>query len=101
MFDENPEWIRALVHREDTFSELETYVKGVKAIVEGVGRSHLADRNENRDPSRSCCGKDYLLGQVVYIDSYGNAITNISKTLLKKLEKEEGSTFFCKGHIHV
>lgn len=98
LFDENPEWIRALVHREDTFSELETYVKGVKAIVEGV----LDDRTlptEMKTETRQdpVAEKDYLLGQVVYIDSYGNAITNISKTLFEKIGKGRRFNIFLQG----
>lgn len=98
LFDGHPDWIRAVVHKEGTFSELEMYVKGVKAIVDG----RLEDRTlptEMRTETEQVpvAENDYILGQVVYIDSYGNAITNITKTLFEKIGKGRDFAVFLQG----
>lgn len=86
LFDREPDWVRAVYTAPGPFSELDAYIKAVKAIVE----NRLEDltlpavmKTEVR-PS-AVAQKDYIIGQVIYIDSYGNAVTNISGTLFEKV----------------
>ena len=41
--------------------------------------------------------KDYIMGQVIYIDSYGNAITNISRSLFDRVGAGRDFRIFLQG----
>ena len=98
LFDNRPDWVRAIVHRDGTFSELETYVKAVKALVEGVleERTLSAEMKTEARPA-PVAENDYIMGQVVYIDSYGNAVTNITRSLFEKIGGGRVFSIFLQG----
>ncbi|MEX2595754.1 MAG: SAM-dependent chlorinase/fluorinase, partial [Salibacteraceae bacterium] len=42
-------------------------------------------------------GSDYIHGRIVYVDKYGNAISNIHQSLFKKIRQDRG---FLIGFVH-
>lgn len=98
LFDHEPEWIRAVYSTSGTFSEIEAYLKAVKAIVEGnlEDRTLPAEMKTEVRPS-AVAEKDYIMGQVIYIDSYGNAITNVSRSLFRKVGAGRSFRIFLQG----
>ncbi|MDD4920348.1 MAG: SAM-dependent chlorinase/fluorinase [Bacteroidales bacterium] len=98
LFDHEPQWIRAVYAAQGTFSELDAYIKAVKAIVEDkLGEMTLpADMKTEVRPS-AVAEKDYIMGQVIYIDSYGNAITNVSRSLFNKVGAGRDFRIFLQG----
>ena len=98
LFDGEPEWIRAVYWAPGTFSEVEAYIKAVRAVVEGnlEDRTLPAEMKTEVRPS-AVAEKDYIMGQVIYIDSYGNAITNISRALFDKVGSGRRCLIFLQG----
>ncbi|NLA15723.1 MAG: SAM-dependent chlorinase/fluorinase [Bacteroidales bacterium] len=98
LFDNRPEWIRAIVHKEGTFSELDLYVKAIRALVEGgLDERTLPAEMKTEVRPAPVAEKDFILGQVIYIDSYGNAITNITRTLFQKAGTGRNFRIFLQG----
>ncbi|HNY24462.1 MAG TPA: SAM-dependent chlorinase/fluorinase, partial [Bacteroidales bacterium] len=78
LFDSGPEWIRAICTSVHTMAEVEAYVKGIRAVVEDKLNVMTlpAEMMTEVNPS-PVSEENYIMGQVIYIDSYGNAITNV------------------------
>jgi len=98
LFDNEPQWIRAVYAAPGTFSEQEAYIKAVRAIVEDKLQEMTlpADMKTEVRPS-AVAEKDYIMGQVIYIDSYGNAITNISRSLFDRMGAGRDFRIFLQG----
>ena len=92
IFKENPELIIELetVNIQTTFPELEIFTKVAQFISEGGDITELGEevkhiyRKIDLFPG---VGADYIAGTVIYNDSYGNAITNISKDIFERYGK--------------
>lgn len=85
LFDHEPQWVRAICASDSSFSELECYVKGVRAIVaDKIEEWTLPARMKTEVVQCAVAEKDFIVGQVIYIDSYGNAITNITRSVFEK-----------------
>ena len=83
-----------------SFAALPLFVEAVAAICQGrleevskpcVLRSELV--------GRAAYDSSEIVGRVVYIDSYGNAHTNISRTLFLKVSRGRAFEIFVKGPL--
>ncbi len=89
IFDENPqEIIRLPIHRDHTRSELHTILLSkIQAIINGefarLGKSDT--KTFEQYFPRPTSNQDSLFGSIIYIDSFGNAISNISKDFFEQI----------------
>ena len=92
IFKENPELVIELetLDLQTTFPELAIFTKAAQYISEGRDIKELGEikkhiyRKIDLFPG---VGADYIAGTVIYNDSYGNAITNISKEIFERYGK--------------
>ncbi len=82
-----------------TFPELDIFTDLAQKIVETQDIIQIGERLENYkklyllNPTYE---KDLILGRVIYIDGYGNAITNISYELFEQVGKQRNMTIYVK-----
>lgn len=78
------------------FSSLNAIASAVGAIHNGtIQDAEPTTRYETRPQTRAITKGNMIEGFVIYIDSYGNVITNISKELFERVRKGR----LCKIHI--
>jgi len=92
IFKENPELVIELetVDIQTTFPELEIFTKVAQFISEGGDITELGEESKHiyrKIDLFPGVGADYIAGTVIYNDSYGNAITNISKDTFERYGK--------------
>ncbi len=82
------------IEKEDnflTFPELNIFAKAASHIINHQSLSELGSTQKELYrlvPIRALIQKGTITGQVIYIDSYGNLITNISKELFESVRQE-------------
>ncbi len=82
------------IEKEDlflTFPELNVFAKAASHIIKHNGISELGSTQKELYrlvPIRALIQKGTITGQIIYIDSYGNVTTNISKELFKSVSQE-------------
>lgn len=98
LFDSGPEWIRAICTSVHTMAEVEAYVKGIRAVVEDKLNVMTlpAEMMTEVNPS-PVSEENYIMGQVIYIDSYGNAITNVTRALFEKTGRGRAFRIYIQG----
>ncbi len=88
---DEPEAIVELTAAEDvaqSFGSLDVFVKTASQLVTGVPFEEIGIKREKlvrNIPRRATIDKDVINGSVIYIDSYQNAITNITKELFDRI----------------
>jgi len=92
IFKENPELVIELetVEIQTTFPELAIFTKAVQFISKGGDIKELGEEKKHiyrKIDLFPGVGADYIAGTVIYNDSYGNAITNISKETFERYGK--------------
>ncbi len=91
IFKDDPDEIVELAIQEDgkhSFGSLGVFVKAACAIASGVPLEEIGNKHEKLErsiPRRATIDKDVINGSVIYIDSYQNAITNITKELYDRI----------------
>jgi S-adenosylmethionine hydrolase len=73
---------------EGSFSSLESSIAAIDALYQGKNLSDVANSISNFDlriPLRATNENNAITGSIIYIDSYLNAITNVSKELFDKV----------------
>jgi S-adenosylmethionine hydrolase len=74
-----------------SFSSLKLFTETASKILEGKSLEELGTRIEQyseRIPLRATIEENAITGSVIYIDSYENAITNISRDLFDRISKD-------------
>lgn len=98
LFDSAPDWVRAVYATEHTFSELDCYIKAIRAIVTNrIESLTLPGEMKSEVIQGVVTESNCIIGQVVYLDSYGNGITNISRALYDKIGKGRQLTIYIQG----
>jgi len=93
VFDENPEVIVQLDQEsieQDTFPELDICTKAAVHLAEGKDILELGTKTNSlleSMPFRPTSDNNTIKGMVIYIDNYHNAITNITKKVFDKMNK--------------
>ncbi|MCL2501650.1 MAG: SAM-dependent chlorinase/fluorinase [Bacteroidales bacterium] len=81
-----------------SFASLLLFTRAVAAIVEGRVESETKSCVlQTESPGRPVYSASEIVGRVVYIDSYGNAITNISRALFIKVCQGRAFEIFVRG----
>ena len=92
LFRENPESIAELNCPDKTggFCSLNVFVNAASRLANGEDISELGKQRDSLQksvPRRATIEKDTINGSVIYIDSYQNAITNITRELYERIGK--------------
>jgi S-adenosyl-L-methionine hydrolase (adenosine-forming) len=70
------------IRKDETTNELEIFAKSAAEIISGKEISDIGEPVKSiveRVPLRATIDKDVIIGSIIFIDSYGNAISNITK----------------------
>jgi len=100
LFDEPPTEALALpVPAEPhSFAALPLFTCAVAAIIEGRLDAETKPCTLHTEvPGRPVFGASEIVGRVIYIDSYGNALTNISRTLFIRVSQRRAFEIFVRG----
>jgi S-adenosyl-L-methionine hydrolase (adenosine-forming) len=87
ILNSDPDEIVVIDH-SDTSDELEVFAKAASDLIAGKKPSSLGKSvktlNE-RVPLRATIDKDVIIGSIIFIDSYGNAISNITREVFYRV----------------
>ncbi len=73
---------------DDEADEITLFVRAAAAIAAGQPPENLGKRVKNiteKTPLRATIDRDVIIGSVIFIDSYGNAITNITREIFSRV----------------
>ena len=73
---------------KDTSDELEIFAKAASDLLSGKSPSDLGKSVKTireRVPLRATIDKDVIIGSIIFIDSYGNAISNITREVFHRV----------------
>lgn len=94
LFDEKPEKIIAIdIHQDSsvfTFPSRDVFVPVAAHICEGKAIEELGQVKKNikeHIPYKPVTERDLIKGIIIHVDRYGNAISNITRSLFKKIAK--------------
>jgi len=83
----------------NTFPELNIFTKLAKKITENYDIESLGDKIPSFKKSflfNATYDENYILGKIIYIDAFKNAISNISKQLFEEIGKGRKMTIYVK-----
>jgi hypothetical protein len=103
IFDEEPDRIVEIIFQDipfTTFATKDIFVraacllaKGAEISSLGKTRSHL----EQKSMFRAVSEGDLIKGMVIYVDHYGNVLTNITKSMMEEIGKGRTFTLYFRG----
>jgi len=76
------------IDRKETQDELEIFARAASALIGGAEPSKLGKQIKDiseRMPLRATIEKDVIIGSIIFIDSYGNAISNITREVFNRV----------------
>jgi S-adenosyl-L-methionine hydrolase (adenosine-forming) len=76
----------------DSSDELEIFAKAASDLLSGKKPSDLGKPLKNiseRVPLRATIEKDVIIGSIIFIDSYGNAISNITREVFNRVFEDK------------
>ncbi len=76
------------IDHDETSDELEIFAKAASDILKGKKASELGKSLKSlseRVPLRATIDKDVIIGSIIFIDSYGNAISNITREVFYRV----------------
>ena len=83
---------------ESTFSSLELFRNGIEIILSNSFENKTVASDVKEETIAEVVYNDNgIVGKVLYIDSFGNAITNIEKRLFDTLQRGRGYTIYARG----
>ena len=107
IFDDVPDQIWKLTPPENigssTFPSKSTFVWAASLIAQGTKLEDIAERTDKirmRVAFRPTVESDLIKGTVIFIDGYGNVITNIDRKLFEKVQKGRDYTIFFRGESY-
>jgi len=87
ILNSDPDEVIKLDHFETT-DELEIFAKAASDLIAGKKPSELGktvDTLSERVPLRATIDKNVIIGSIIFIDSYGNAISNITREIFYRV----------------
>jgi S-adenosyl-L-methionine hydrolase (adenosine-forming) len=82
-----------IVDHQETLDELEIFARAASDLISGKKLSDLGkpmEKISERIPLRATIDKDVIIGSIIFIDSYGNAISNITREVFYRVfEKKD------------
>ncbi len=105
IFQEEPEQIIKIDQTSalPTFPTLNLYTEIIRKILSGVSPEKLGEKKEEfnkRVPLRPTIDESVIIGSVVYIDSYSNAITNITADLFYRIGNKRKFQIFVQSNTN-
>jgi len=98
---EHPEKIvKIKTEKNKSFSAFEVFCEEACRLSEGLSISELGEYTDNfniRIPLRPTIENSTLTGSVIYIDSYQNAVTNISRELFEKVAQKRSFDIYVQS----
>jgi hypothetical protein len=89
LFKEMPEFVYSFpFESKSSFSSLDSSVKAIESIFKGsqlINIAPVVKDYDQRIPLRATIENSAITGSVIYIDSYNNAITNVSSDLFERV----------------
>jgi S-adenosylmethionine hydrolase len=76
------------IDHQGTSDELEIFAKAASALLSGKKLSDIGKSVKNiieRVPLRATIDKDVIIGSIIFIDSYGNAISNVTREVFYRV----------------
>jgi len=103
MFPEAPDKVIALRNNNilPTFPTLGLFTGVTDQLLQGTSPEELGEKQTSyykRIPLRPTIDESVIIGRVVYIDSYHNAITNISKELFHRVSDQRKYQIFVQSN---
>jgi len=103
MFPEAPDRVIRLSMQNalPTFPSLGLYTLAIKHLIQGAPVEELGEEQTSyykRIPLRPTIDESVIIGRVVYIDSYHNAITNISRDLFDRVSEQRKYQIFVQSN---
>jgi S-adenosylmethionine hydrolase len=87
ILNSEPDEVIKLDHEESS-DELEIFAKAASDLIAGKKLSELGkttNKISERVPLRATIDKDVIIGSIIFIDSYGNAISNITREVFYRV----------------
>ncbi len=100
ILNSEPELIISL-RNEDHADEITLFVRAASAIAAGQPAEKLGTRVpglSERVPLRATIDRNVIIGSVIFIDSYGNAITNITREVFSRVFDERPFRILIKSN---
>ena len=103
MFPDAPDKVirLSLQNTLPTFPSLGLYTLAIKHLIKGTPVEDLGEEQTSyykRIPLRPTIDESVIIGRVVYIDSYHNAITNISRELFNRVSEQRKYQIFVQSN---
>ncbi len=86
-----------------SFASIDTYVRVAKELFNGVPMEQLGEPINDYSVKvalRATIDESIINGSIIYIDSYRNAITNISKSLFERVGQERNFNIFVQSNYN-
>lgn len=77
-----------IIEKSDMHNELDVFARTAARLIGGAALSELGKPVKaitERVPLRATIDKDVIIGSVIFIDSYGNAISNITREVFSRV----------------
>jgi S-adenosyl-L-methionine hydrolase (adenosine-forming) len=87
ILNSDPDEIIRIDHKENS-DELEIFAETAARLIAGKKPSELGKSQKElseRVPLRATIDKDVIIGSIIFIDSYGNAISNITREVFSRV----------------
>jgi len=91
ILNSDPDEVIRIDHKENS-DELEIFASAAAELISGKKPSELGKPRKEiteRVPLRATIDKDVIIGSVIFIDSYGNAISNITREVFYRVFEEK------------
>jgi S-adenosyl-L-methionine hydrolase (adenosine-forming) len=92
ILNSEPDYVVKIEHGGST-DELEIFAKTASEIISGKDPHELGKAIKSvteRVPLRATIDKDVIIGSIIFIDSYGNAISNITREVFYRVFENKG-----------
>lgn len=101
MFKEPPQSVFAFpFETQGSFASLDSSLKAIECLNNGSNLESVAESItdfEQRIPLRATIENNAITGNIIYIDSYFNAITNVSKSLFDRIRQDRRFEIFVQS----
>jgi S-adenosylmethionine hydrolase len=87
----------------DAADEITLFVKTAASVINGTDPSRLGKQLtgvSEKVPLRATIDKNVIIGSVIFIDSYGNAITNITREIFARVFSEREFRILIKSNTY-
>ncbi|MBN2681319.1 MAG: SAM-dependent chlorinase/fluorinase [Bacteroidales bacterium] len=103
LLESSPELIVALEEKETTFPELDVFTQAAIFLINGRKPEELGEIKDDYYRLYDILptiGNNLINGKVIHIDSFGNAITNISKELFEEVGTGKKFDIFMQSNAY-